>query len=173
MNQAFDDLGPHFGPGIADKVNIELHDPLNYGNIVFNFSDVSLSTSGNIQINNVPAIYSGSYFITIKHRNSIETTSAAPVSFNSGHITYDFSPDATKAFGDNLCNIDGVFVIYGGDTNQDGIVDVSDMLLIEADGNEFLAGYNPTDANGDGLVDLSDMLLIEKNNNLFIFSNIP
>ena len=92
MNQAYDDLGPHFGPGIADKVTVELHNNATYSNIEYTSGPVNLSTAGNITISSIPASLSGSYYITIKHRNSIETTTASPVSFAGSTVTHTTSP---------------------------------------------------------------------------------
>jgi hypothetical protein len=172
MNQAMDENGPHFGPGIADKVIVELHNVTNYSSIEYSSGLVALSTTGNINIS-IPGGLNGSYYITIKHRSSIETTTAQPVSFAGIAISYDFSNASSKAFGDNMANRNGVFVIYAGDASQDGLVDASDMLLIEAETNNFTTGYVQADVNCDGLVDASDMLIVEQNTNLFISSVLP
>jgi hypothetical protein len=175
MRQANDENGPHFGTGIADKVTVELHKSSNYSEIVYTCGLVNLSTSGNIMVSTIPSTYNGSYYITVKHRNSIETTSANPVSFAGSTISYDFSTAASQAYGNNQNNWDGlgVFVIYTGDVNQDGLVDASDMLLVEPDSNAFATGYLVTDLNGDGLVDSSDMLLLEPNANNFVSVAAP
>ena len=56
MNQAYDDLGPHFGPGIADQVNVELHSQISYPTIVYIAGPVDLSTSGMITIRQSPCL---------------------------------------------------------------------------------------------------------------------
>ena len=43
-----------------------------------------------------------SYYLVIKHRNSIETWSATGVQFTSGNLTYDFTSTSDKAYGNNL-----------------------------------------------------------------------
>lgn len=49
---------------------------------------------------------SGSYYIVIKHRNSIETWSASPITYTGGTaISYDFSDAHTKAFGNNMIQV--------------------------------------------------------------------
>ena len=90
------------GPGIADKVNVELHSQLSYPTIIYIAGPVDHSTSGMITVNNLPSWLTGDYYITIKHRNSIETTSALPVSFAGSIINYDFTTAATQAYGDNM-----------------------------------------------------------------------
>ncbi|MBK7031157.1 MAG: hypothetical protein IPH45_19010 [Bacteroidales bacterium] len=81
----------------------------------------------------------------IKNRNSIETWTAAPVSFSGSTISYDFSNSADQAFGSNLRLMDGVYVVYGGDENQDGLVDASDMIDADNDASTFVSGYVNTD----------------------------
>jgi hypothetical protein len=165
--------GPQFGPGIADQVTVELHNPTPYSNIVYSLGLVNLGTNGDIAISAIPALYNGSYYLTIKHRNSIETTSASPVSFAGGTINYDFSTAATQAYGNNLKLMGTVYAIYGADPNQDGIVDGSDMLLIDnASQVPILHGYFPQDLNGDGTVDGTDMLMIDNNSQSPIVTSV-
>jgi hypothetical protein len=176
MAQAFDENGPHFDPGIADKVIVELHDGGNYSNIVYSSGLVALSTSGIVTVSDIPSLLSGSYFITIRHRNSIETTSAAAVSFaGAGPFAYNFSSGSSQAYLDNLNNWGGlgVFVIWGGDVNQDGSVDTGDMNDVENESTAFASGYLAADANGDGFVDTSDMNIVENNSTAFIMFVAP
>jgi carboxypeptidase T len=172
MRKAQDASGNHFPGNTADQITVELHDAANYGAIVYTAVNINLSTTGTAMVE-IPGTFNGSYYVTIRHRNSIETTTAGPVALTGGPINYDFTTGASRAFGDNLLNIGGVYVIYGGEVYQDGLIDLSDMVLVEADINLFATGYLVTDVNGDGLVDLSDMILIEQNMNLFISSVLP
>jgi hypothetical protein len=166
MNQASDESGPHFGSGIADQVVVELHNGTNYSNIEFTSGPVNLGTNGNISAT-IPGSHSGSYYVTIRHRNSIETTSAIPISFSGNTISYLFDSPA-KAFGNNLALVNGKYCIYGGDVNQDGLVDSGDLISADNLSSNFGTGYLPEDANGDGLVDSGDMIIIDNNNSNFI-----
>ncbi|QLH45627.1 MAG: hypothetical protein HWD58_08435 [Bacteroidota bacterium] len=67
----------------------------------------------------------------------------------------------------------GVFGLYSGDINQDGVIDGLDYNDWEVDNNSFGSGYLATDLNGDGIVDGLDFLLWETNNNSFIGSVTP
>ena len=162
MNQAFDESGPHFGPGIADQVNVELHNATTYTTIEYTVNNANLSTSGNVEAS-IPFSFNGSYYITIKHRNSIETTSGGPVPFTGNNISYDFTTAATQAYGDNMKFISPVYAIWGGDVNQDGIVDTGDMNPVENESTNVTMGYVPEDVNGDGIVDTGDMNIVENN----------
>ncbi|MEO7356737.1 MAG: hypothetical protein ABIY50_04390, partial [Ignavibacteria bacterium] len=74
------------------------------------------------------AVYGESYYLQIEHRNSIETWSAHPVTFDflSNCLEYDFTLDPDTAYGSNQIQIDDIplrFAMYGGDVNQDGSID--------------------------------------------------
>jgi len=172
MHPAMDESGVHWGATIADKVTLELRDAANYTTLVYTASNVDLHTDGNISIT-IPSSYSGNYYLTVRHRNSIETVSANPVSFSGYAIIYNFD-DATKAYGGNLLHKpDGRWVIYAGDVNQDGIVDSGDMIPVDNDAANFVTGYLSTDVNGDGLIDSGDMILLDNNSASFVSANKP
>uniref|UniRef100_UPI00345E65C1 dockerin type I domain-containing protein n=1 Tax=Lentimicrobium sp. TaxID=2034841 RepID=UPI00345E65C1 len=121
----------------------------------------------------VPGAFSGSYYITIRHRNSLATTTAAPVSFSASNVALNLD-HPSKAFGGNLLMmIDGKYVIYGGDVNQDGSVDTADMTPVDNDASAFVTGYLATDVNGDGTVDTGDMTIIDNNAAAFVSSITP
>jgi hypothetical protein len=175
MNQAIDGITglPQFGPGIADQVNVELHTDGNYSNIAYSSGPVNLSTGGIVTINDIPAVSSGPYYITIKHRNSIETTSGAAVSFAGSTISYDFTTAATQAYGDNMKLMGTDYSIWSGDVNQDGIIDSGDMNPVENASIGITFGYVPEDVNGDGLVDSGDMNIVENNSIGIIMVQVP
>lgn len=167
MNQAYDENGPKFGNGIADQITVALNDPDNYSTFVYEDACVMLNTDGSASLN-VPANLNGDYYITIKHRNSIATVSAMPVSFASGIINYAFDAQE-KAFGSNLLETaDGYFVIYGGDVDQNGAVDTGDMTPVDNDSSAFRTGYLNTDCDGNGAVDTGDMTIVDNNSAAFI-----
>jgi hypothetical protein len=151
---------------------LELHNSSVYTIIEHVATDVEVSTSGNATINLPPAL-NGSYYITVKHRNSIETTSAIPVSFAAQTVVYAFDlPD--KAYGNNLqLMIDGHYVIKSGDINQDGSIDTGDLSLVDNDAAGYLIGYIPADVNGDGVVDTADMTIVDNNSNAYVTAETP
>ncbi|MEO8446520.1 MAG: FG-GAP-like repeat-containing protein [bacterium] len=115
----------------------------------------------------------GTYFLVIKHRNSIETWSATGILLRR-ELTpadYDFSISLSQAYGSNQKQIDASpvrFGIYSGDVNQDGIIDVSDLVSTKNNANNFITGYVNTDVNGDNIVDVSDVVLCYNNGNNFV-----
>jgi hypothetical protein len=172
LRQAYDESGPHFEPGIADRITVELHDAAAYNNPVAFSSTVNLNTNG-IAIISLPDTYTGLYYITIRHRNSIATVSALPISFNSCTIYYAFS-QALKAYGNNLRYMEnGQYAIYSGDIDQNGIIDSGDMTSVDNGASNYETGYLSADVNGDGLLDSSDMTILDNNSAAFIGSITP
>ena len=117
----------------------------------------------------------GAYYVQVKHRNSLETWSQYIVCNGNG-LAYNFTNDDLKAFGGNQMQIDWSpekYAIYGGDVNQDGVVDASDLSLIENSSNNFETGYLNADINGDSIVDGSDAALTDNNASNFVSRVIP
>lgn len=165
MRQAQGLTGPQFGTGIADQVSIELHNATTPFDVVYTFNNIDVNTDGTLSISTLPGTITGSYYIVVKHHNSIETWSGVPVDFGVvSPLSYDFSTAASQAYGNNLKLMGSIYAIWGADAFPDGIVDGSDMLLIDnASKPPALQGYNVEDVNGDGIVDGSDMLMIDNN----------
>jgi len=172
MNEAGDENGPHFGAGVADQIVVELHNGSNYNIIEYTIPAVNLSTSGTASVT-LPQTYNGSYYITIRHRNSIETTTSSLVSFAGPVIDYAFDLPARVFGGNLLLMVDGQYVIYTGDVNQDGTVDTGDGTPIDNDQFNFVSGYVVTDINGDGTVDTGDGTFVDNNQFGFVGSILP
>ncbi len=132
----------------------------------------SLTFLGTYNFNNAP---SGTYYIQLKHRNSIETWSkSGGVSYVRGAVlNYDFTSAASQAFGNNLTLKGSKYCIYSGDITQDGSVDLTDLSLVDNAAANFLSGYVNTDVNGDNFVDLSDYSIVDNNAYNFVGKVIP
>ena len=173
MRRAYNDLGPVFSdPSIADQITVELHNTT-YSSIAYAASNVDLSITGTATIS-VPATYNGSYYITIKHRNHIETTTALRISFGGSTINYAYDMPS-KVYGGNLILMPGPgshFAIFGGDVNHNGLVESFDMTPIDNLSSAF--GYDfIVDVNCDGLIDSRDMTIVDNNNSGFVSSILP
>ena len=172
MRQAMDISGPHSGPGIADLIEVELHDSGDYNQIAYTVSNVELLTNGLATVL-IPGDFSGSYYITVKHRNSIETTSAMPVSFSAGIINYSFD-NPGKAYGNNLKLLDtSMYGLFAGNVNADEIIDQNDINSINSTASGFSSGYLTADVNGDGKVDASDLIITDNNAANFVVVKKP
>jgi hypothetical protein len=172
MRKAKDATGDRFTGNVADQVTIELHDAANYSNIIYSAANIDLTING-IAYVLVPASHNGSYYVTVQHRNSITTTTAAPVSFAGASINYDFSTSLTQAYGNNLKAMGGRYLIYGGDVNQDGSIDTGDMTPIDNGASNYMSGYLSTDVNGDGIIDTGDMTTVDNNTSNYISAQTP
>jgi hypothetical protein len=176
LNEAQNDyFQPQWGSGIADVITVELYESNQLYTPAFSKGGVPLDTYGYTEIIEMPQMQSAEYYIVIKHRNSIETWSAMPVSFSqTDTLLFDFTLSASQAYMNNLQSVSGgFFAIFGGDVNQDGIVDGSDMSLLDNAVNQFMTGYVEQDINGDGLIDGSDMALIDNNSTKFVHRKKP
>ena len=172
MRKAQNAGGDQFAGATADQINVELHSTSSYATKIFTVSNVNLSTTGLTGIA-IPGIFSSSYYVTIRHRNSIETVTASPVSFAGGTISYSFNSPA-QAYGGNLqLMAGGYYAIYGGDVNQDGAVDTADMTPVDNDAANYVSGYLPTDVNGDGVIDTADMTIVDNNGANYITVATP
>lgn len=160
---------------VSDTVTVTLRDTISPFAVVDTYSAV-LSSSGTGTFFFPNAQNGKSYYLQLSHRNSIETWSVITSSFTDGSLTYNFSDEITKAFGNNmkLVNImPVVFAIIGGDINQDGTIDASDLSAAENDASNSVSGYIPTDVTGDDFVDAGDLSIVENNASLGVSAVTP
>ncbi len=169
MNQAQDVAGPKFTAPVVDTVRVELYQSVTPFTLAYTYIGVELNADGTLTIPTLPGTITGTYYIVIKHRNSIETWSGDWVDFSgAGPFNWDFTTAQNMGYGSNLKSMGTIWAIWAGDIAvsglQDGIVDGTDMLLIDnASKPPALLGYFPEDVNGDGIVDGSDMTIIDNN----------
>jgi hypothetical protein len=155
MRQASNCEGPQFLADTADVFTVELHNAIDYATIEYSVT-VGLSTGGSASVE-IPSDKNGSYYLTIRHRNSIETTSASPVDFSGASIDYSFNPQS-QAYGDNQqLMADGTAALFTGDPTQEGLVDSDDLAAIGNLAAWAECGYLSEDLTGDGLVDSDDL----------------
>lgn len=154
----------------VDDITIELRDATTYA--------VVATTTGVLQTDGTAACtfataQTGSFFIAVKHRNAVQTWSAAPVTLGSVS-SYDFTTAANKAFGDNMKEVSsGVWALYSGDLNQDESIDISDGDTLMNDSYNSAYGYLATDLNGDGSVDISDLDYFYNNSYNSVYTHNP
>jgi hypothetical protein len=172
MRKAQDEAGDHFTDFTSDVLTVKALETTSPYNIVGTTNEVLLNQNGTCQpvMNRIPE---GDYYLAVSHRNSIETWTANYQHLGTAPISYDFTDAANKAYGNNLKNVSGAFVIYGGDVNQDGFVDSGDMTPVDNDAANFVMGYFPSDVNGDGFVDSADMTIIDNNAANFVSAMFP
>ena len=103
------------------------------------------------------------YYLQLKHRNALETWSKNALSFSGSVLNYNFTTDSTKAYGNNMTKKGSKWVLFVGDISHEGVIDGTDMSLLDNAAAVFTTGYVKEDCNGDNVVDGSDGLLIENN----------
>ena len=152
---------------VRDTMDIYLRNTASPYNKV-DSAKIYMSQSGinDVNFSNVSA--GSPYFLSVEHRNMIETWSSGTVNFDplTYQLNHSFTQDVTSAYGSNLISVDNIpptFACYNGDVDQDGLIDIADLSLIDNDVFNFNSGYIPTDANGDNLTDIADYALTDNN----------
>ncbi len=147
---------------VSDTVTIQLHNvSAPYGLVEQKF--VKLNTSGHGIGQFTSASDAVSYYLVVKHRNSIETWSKTPQTFSNDTLKYDFTTAQSKAFGNNLKLKNGKWCIFSGDINQDEFIDGSDVSDCFNASEAGLFGYVVTDITGDDFVDGTDVSIVYNN----------
>ncbi|MBK9228212.1 MAG: proprotein convertase P-domain-containing protein [Ignavibacteria bacterium] len=151
---------------------------MNYSNpsIVYDSAKSFVFASGftELSFRNVP--YDAVCFLKVLHRNSIETWTSNPISFNRNNFTYNLTANPTTAFGQNVVQVrlsPATYAIYSGDVNQDRTVDATDVSLIDNDASNFVSGYVVTDLTGDDFVDGTDFAIADNNAANFVSAVLP
>ena len=164
--------GTSTNPADVDSINIALVDSasglvgLEGVGIVQDDGSVAVSWSDSLLIGE-------RCYIRVRHRNSLETWSAVPLTVQSV-MSYDFSSSAGSAYGANLRELgNGRFALWSGDVNQDQLIEASDYTAVENAALNFVFGYVPTDLTGDLLVEATDYSIVENNMMLFLFTIQP
>ena len=178
MNATLYNLGLANQIDETDSVMVNLWKPNNLNNVQPNFSKKAiLKSNGQVSIGLPAETFGQQFYVAIKHRNSTETWSSSPLLIQDSTF-YDFSDTITAAFNDGInpplkISANNVHLIYSGDINQDGAIDIFDIQLAENAATNFEFGYNVSDCNGDGSADIFDLQIIENNATLFIFNARP
>ena len=157
---------------VADTISVELHEANSPHLLTYQTKGV-VSTNGIALVNFPSTVNTNSYYVAIKHRNSVETWSTNPVLF-SASTSYNFSTSAIQAYGSNLSDMgNGIFAIYSGDINQDGSVDFNDYPDLDISSSNGDLGYLPYDLNGDASVDFNDYPILDINSSNGIITITP
>ena len=159
--QAHSVSGPIFQEGIADTLSLRFYSFTTPPILLCTLHGVYLTVSGimSIQIpDNLPLWV----YLSIKHRNSLETWLSQPINTESGGFT-DLTLSAVSSYGSNMKNVSGFFCIYAGDVNQDGVVDAFDLIQLDNQASHAVQGYFPEDLNGDAVVNQVDISIAENN----------
>jgi len=131
---------------------------------------VSANGSTALLFGNAPT---GTYYIVNTHRNSLETwsKSGGESLVRGASASYNFSNASSQTFGNNIKQTDSSplrYAVFSGDVNQDGFINLADVINIYNDAGNFVTGYKVTDVNGDNITDLSDVIIANNNSVGFV-----
>lgn len=173
MSSVMYNSGSSTNTNYCDTVIIECHDILNPFGLSHSFTGV-MNINGLVSCRFPSTLIGNSFYIVVRHRNSLETWSASPVLIQA-NSTYDFSTAANQAFGENQKELEsGVYGLYSGDINQDGYIDGFDYPALDDDSQNNVSGvYVATDLNGDGYVDGFDYPVFDANSQNNVTIAIP
>lgn len=167
---------PLNSPSVCDTITVMLATATSPYSITDVFQGV-LMTDGSCNIN-IPVLATGiPRFLILRHRNSLETWSAFPITISS-NTNYDFTSSQVSAYGSNLVEVEtGTYALWSGDItdavysgNQDGLIGEADFNELEFVLSNLATGYLEADLNGDHIIEAADQSLLENNLlfNLFI-----
>jgi len=157
---------------VNDTLRINLRQSIAPYSVV-DSAKVFLNSSGNA-VGDFLNTVSGNYYVQTKHRSALECWSNNSMSFSQNNITtFDFTTWAAQTYGSNSVLTSGRYCAYSGDIQNDGIIDLTDVVGAFNDADAFVTGYVNTDIDGDNLVDLTDILFAFNNSNLFISAIMP
>lgn len=158
---------------IVDWVFLELRDK-NDSSVVLRTTSALIQRDGDIvgldgvSGVNFPDMPEDDYFLTLKHRNHLGVRSPGLLTVSRIETPYDFSSGLAQAW-DNPANstndamVDlggGVYGLFRGDVNQNGIINVVDFFLSKNNSTPNQAGvYDPGDINMDGNINVVDFFI--------------
>ena len=153
-----------------EAVSVYLRNSIAPFNIVDSASGIidSVNFSGLFTFANAP---SGQYYIVVKNKQCIETWSKSggeQLNKNDSTYNYNFTSASSQAYFNNLKLKGSKYCLYSGDVDQNGFINLYDLLSIYNDAYNFIYGNVISDLTGDNLVDLHDMLIASSNMNSFI-----
>ena len=122
-----------------------------------------------------PNAPNGTYYLSMHHRNTIETWGGGTGTVTRGQTFFGVNSTLSQSsvWGSNQKLKGTKWCFFSGDVNQDGVVDLTDLGLVDTDNLTFQTGYRATDTNGDLIVDLSDLNIVDVNNLTFVSKVTP
>ncbi|MDR3666687.1 MAG: CARDB domain-containing protein [Ignavibacteriaceae bacterium] len=158
---------------VSDTVTVELRDTT-APYLLQSSQKLVLNSSGlGIGFPTSPLNSISHYYVVVKHRNSIETWSAVGNIFISSALNYDFTTSAAQAYGNNLILKGNKYCLYSGDINQDGQINLLDLVAVFANNSNYVNGYSSSDVDGNNIVDLADLLIVDNNYSANVSKQTP
>jgi hypothetical protein len=167
-------------PAICDTIRVELHQ--SSSPYLTSFIDTQVIGVNGAGVFSFPSdVFGGNYYISIHHRNALETWSAGPVAFTDSIVQYSFADSLAESYGSTLYDLgDGNFALWSGDIAidsinsyglQDGYIQSQDYFYFEQALFVTSLGYVPADLTGDGVVESLDYMYME-NSYAYLISTV-
>lgn len=131
-----------------------------------------LSMEGRVSLNFNTAPGGSYYYVSVKHRNSLETWSSFTI-LGTEYSSFDFTPFINSAYGNNLKQKGSSFCMFGGDVTQNGVIDILDLRRVDNGTYYFFTGYVAADLTGDRIVDARDLAIVDDNAYNFVTKITP
>ena len=121
----------------TDTIVVELHDQSSFALVAS--KKTVLQTDGTVSA--TFAKPAGSYYIAVKHQNTLQTWSANAIACTASTPLYNFTTAANKAYGNNQFQVQpGIWAFYTGDINQDDFIDGNDFPMFDQDSYNGITG---------------------------------
>ncbi len=178
MKSTLYDLGLSNDATATDSITVQLWKPTNLAQPQPDHSiKTILHKNGTANALFPSAVLNMRFYVCIKQRNTMEIWSSDSILISAQNLV-DFTTDSLSAFNDGVQSslqrlAPSKFAMFSGDVNQDGTIDILDLIEAENKAAEFQFGYLQTDCNGDGTTDLFDLQYMENNGNRFLFISRP
>ncbi len=152
---------------IPDSMNVNLRSNVSPYSVIDSDKKVlNGSGAGVFAFSNVFTI--SPFYIQLIHRNGLETWSKNTQTFAFNSLNYNFTTDSAKSYGNNMKKAGSRWVIFEGDVDKSGLIDLTDVTMTYNAAFNFQNGYVPTDVNGDGTVDMGDIVIAFNNSDAFV-----
>ncbi|MEM6344333.1 MAG: dockerin type I domain-containing protein [Bacteroidota bacterium] len=158
---------------IVDWVFLELRDKNNVSTVLRTTSaliqrDGDIVGLDGVSPLNFPEMPEDDYYLSLKHRNHLGIRTSGLLTVARIETPYDFSSGLAQAYDNpGILNNDamvdlggGVYGLFRGDVNQNGIINVVDVLISKSNVTPPQAGvYSAGDINLDGNISIVDFLI--------------
>ena len=155
---------------LLDTVTVYLH-RTDFPNVVVDSSKGVAGFNAVVQDLFFNRALNGTYYRVVKHRNSLETWSNIGVAYIRGSSSqHNFVPD-NASYGNNMATVSVSPLYkgqYSGDIDQNGLIDLADVIGISNDASNFVTGYVVSDLDGNYVTDLTDLLYAYNNAAAFV-----
>jgi|GEM_PF-816563 len=149
----------------VDWIYVELRDKNNPASVLYTLSalvqkDGDVVGTDGVSALNFSQAAPDNYYIAVRHRNHLGFRTANAIALSAAAATLNFTNNSVALYGAGspLKNISGVYVMYAGEANRDGVVNAVDRNTYWRPQNGGVYNYltATADFNLDGAVNAAD-----------------